>query len=502
LAVHHSLSDTLRRAAKRRLTVLLVTEAGGALAVASALFCVLLLAGVQVLGALPLVLLLVAAAAWIVWRVRRQWLDAYGVAQALDRRFALPDTISTAWHFEDAEKHDAARLERLRPLIERQQERAASAVSQLSLSEAFPLELGRVHLAAAVLCVVAVSLFAYRYFSAESLNFQEQLASLHIPFIDGEDSPPPMTGNELFRPKPEMSPSPLADYQPPYDPSRERLDGTYNDMPEITGINVSDENMGQGGDSESAESESAANLREQLAADPRRQAGNQGREGNQRGGEQRKGEEKSNSLFDKFQQAMNNMMDKLTNRDSQKMEQRGEQGKNQNAKNKSDQPGDGSDDSSDREGNQKSDNADANENSQQGQGGQNAKEVSKQANSAASEKAADAPASVGAEDGSKELAAAKQIEAMGKIAEILGQRVEQVKGEMKVEVQAQKEQTLSTQLRNVRATHRDTGGELSRDEVPLRLQNYVKEYLKNARAADAALRSAPQGAAAPGEARN
>jgi hypothetical protein len=38
--------------------------------------------------------------------------------------------------------------------------------------------------------------------------------------------------------------------------------------------------------------------------------------------------------------------------------------------------------------------------------------------------------------------------------------------------------------------------------VPLRLQNYVKEYLKNARAADAALRSAPQGAAAPGEARN
>ena len=30
------------------------------------------------------------------------------------------------------------------------------------------------------------------------------------------------------------------------------------------------------------------------------------------------------------------------------------------------------------------------------------------------------------------------------------------------------------------------GAAVSRDEVPLRLQNYVKEYLKNARQADAA----------------
>jgi hypothetical protein len=502
LATNTSLSDTLRRAARRRLFVLLATEAGGALAVVSALFCLLLLAGAQVLGALPLLMLAAAGVAWIVWRVRRQWLDAYGTAQALDRRFALPDTISTAWHFEDAEKHDAARLERLRPLVQRQQERAAEAVAQISLADAFPLQLSRVHLAGAVLCIAAVSLFAYRYFAADSLNFREQLASLHIPFIDGEDGPPPMTGDELFRPEPEIRQSPLADYTPPYDPSRERLDGTYNDMPPITGINVSDENMGQNGESDSSESESASNLREQLTADPRRQQGNQGREGKKGDGEQRKGEEKGNSLFDKFQQAMNNMMDKLTNRDNQNMDQRGEQGKNQNAKNKSDQQGDGADDSSDREGNQKSDNAEANENAQQGQGGQNAKQVNQQANSAATEKASDAPSSVGAEDGSKELAAAKQIEAMGKIAEILGQRMDQVKGEMKVEVQAQKEQTLSTQMRNVRATHRDAGGELSRDEVPLRLQNYVKEYLKNARAADAALRGTSPPPAAAGEARN
>ncbi|MDZ7639487.1 MAG: hypothetical protein U5J83_14725 [Bryobacterales bacterium] len=493
MATQDSLNETLHRAAKRRFLVVLVSAMGAAFAMVAALFCLLLLAGAQVLSAAPILLLALAGLAFIVWRLRREWLNAYQTAQALDRRFSLPDTISTAWHFEHVETEDSPRLQRLKPLIARQRQDAADALGQVSISDAFPFQLGRSHLAALVLLIFAVALFGYRYLSADALNFREQLASLHIPFIDGEDTPPPMTGDEIFKPEADLARSPLADYEPPYDPSRERLDGTYNDMPPVTGVSVGDDMAGQDGESESAESESAANLREQLSQDPRRQPGNQSKDGKSREGEQRKGEEKGNSLFDKFQQAMNNMIDKLANRDNENMEQRGEQGKNENAKKKGDQAGDGSDDSSDREGNQKSENAQANENSKQGQGGQNAQEVNKQANAAASEKATDAPASVGAEDGNKDLAAARQIEAMGKIAEILGHRAEQVKGDMKVEVQAQKEQTLNTELRNIRATHRDSGGDLSRDEVPLRLQNYVKEYLKNARAAEAASR---------GEARN
>lgn len=490
---HDTLTDTLHRAAKRRFLVLLVGEMGAALALTAALFCLLLLLGVQVLSATPLLVLCIGGMAWVAWRVRRQWLNAYETAQVLDRRFALPDTLSTAWHFAHVEGEASPRLERIRPLIERQRHEAAEALRQVSPSEAFPFELGRIHVLALVLCIVAVTLFGYRYLSSEDLNFREQLSSLHIPFIDGEGSPPLMTGDDVFKPEADPVRSPLADYNPPYDPSRERLDGTYNDMPPVTGVSVSDEAAGQQGDSQSAESEAASNLREQLSMDPRRQAGSQGKDGQKRDGDQRKGEEKNNSLFDKFQQAMNNMMDKLSNRDNQNMEQRGEQGKGQEDKNKGDQTGDGSDDSSDREGNQRSENADANENSKQGQGGQNAKEVNQQADSAASEKASDAPSSVGADDGNKDLAAARQIEAMGKIAEILGQRADQVKGEMKLEVQAQKEQTLQTEFRNIRANHRDSGGDLSRDEVPLRLQNYVKEYLKNAHAADTAAR---------GEARN
>lgn len=488
MAIRDSLSELLRRATQRRVLTLLVTETGLALAVTASLFTLLLLLGAQVLSVATLLLLPLLAIGWVAWRLRRQWFNAYETAQALDRRFGFPDTLSTAWHFEHIETADSPGLERLRPVIERQRADAASALEQISVSEAFPFHLGRSHLAALILCALAVGLFGYRYFSAESLNFGEQLASLHIPFVNGEDSAPAMTGDDLFRPEPEVPKSPLAEYEPEYDPSRERLDGTYNDMPPVTGVSVGDDQTGQNGESDSSESESAMNMREQMANDPRRQQGGQGKEGEKRQGDQKKGDEKGESLFDKFQQAMSNMMDKLANRDNPNMEERGEEGKSEKAKNQGDKAGDGSDDSSDREGNQRNENAQANENAKQGQGGQTAQEVNKQANGAASEKASDAPASVGAEDGNKDLAAAKQMEAMGKIAEILGQRAEQVKGEVKVEVQAQKEQTLNTEMRNIRATHRDSGGEVSRDEVPLRLQNYVKEYLKNARLADAAAR--------------
>ena len=467
---------------------LLVRALGSAMALVAALFCVLLLLDVQVLSIVPLLALGLGGAGWVAWRIHRNWLNAYETAQTLDRRFALPDTISTAWHFSHLGEEAPARLERIQPLIERQRQEATEALDRVSIAEAFPMELGRVHLAALLLCIIAVALFSYRYFASDNLNFQKQLSSLHIPFIDGEGEAPPMTGDELFQPQANPVRSPLADYNPPYDPSRERLDGTYNDMPPVSGVSIGENGPEEQGNAASDESEAASNLREQLSKDPRRQAGSQGKDGQKRDGDQRKGEGKNDSLFDKFQQAMNKMIDKLANRDNQTMEQRGEQARKEDARKKSDQAGDGSDDSSDREGGQRSENAQANENSQQGQGGENAREVNKQTNASASERASDAPASAGAEDGNKDLAAARQIDAMGKIAEILGQRAEQVKGEMKVEVQAQKEQTLSTDLRDVRATHRDSGGDLSRDEVPLRLQNYVKEYLRNAHAADAATR--------------
>ncbi|MCZ2155927.1 MAG: hypothetical protein LC114_18830, partial [Bryobacterales bacterium] len=408
-------------------------------------------------------------------------------AQLLDRRFHYPDTISTAWYFTrpelaDPDRPEAFHVERIEPLIDRQRRQAEELLEQISLREAFPLELSRVHLAALVLVIAAIALFGYRYYSSNALDFRRQLASLHIPFVDAEGAAPLMTGDETLKPEADSPRSPLADYQPPYDPGRERLDGTYDDLPDITGVSVSDL-RGEGNESsENSTPSDSMNLREQLSKDPRRQAGGQGKDG--RDGERRSAEKKE-SLFDKFQQAMNNMMDKFAKR-NETMDQRGEQGKSQDGRQKSEQPGDGSDDSSDREGNQRTDTANNSENAKQGLGGQQGQQTDQQSNSTDSEKSSDAPSSAGAQDGKKDLAAARQLEAMGKIAEILGQRADQVKGDMKVEVQPRKEQSLATELRDVKAAHHDTGGDVSRDEVPLRFQNYVRAYMKNARAAEPA----------------
>ncbi|MCW5964384.1 MAG: hypothetical protein KIT83_10125 [Bryobacterales bacterium] len=482
---HSLLHATLLKARRRRFIGIFLAEMGSALAVVAALLCVLLLAGAQVLSAVAVVLLAGAGTVFLAWRLRTQWLDVYRTAQELDRTWGLPDTLSTACHYEQSQLMSDARLAHLGPLIERQQQDAVEVLRSNTVHDAFPLHLGRVHLVALLVCTAAFALFGYRYFQSESLDLRDQLASLRIPFIDNEDGPPALLAdNDRYRPEPERKRSPIEDYNPDYDPSRERLDGTYNDMPPVTGINVSDSQPGEGSEEGNLPTDSTMDMRNEMAADPRRQQGGS-KDGAERGEGDKNQAKNNDSLFDKFQQAMNNMMDKFANRQNDSMEQRGEKGNQQQAQNAGEQKGDGSDDTSDREGNQKSDNPQGSENAKDGMGGQQAQDMGKQ-NAGSNEAASDSPASVGAEDGAKDLAAARQLEAMGQIAEILGQRSEQVKGEMKVEVEAQKEQSLTTALRNVRATHRDTGGEMSRDEVPLRLQNYVKEYLKAAREAEAA----------------
>jgi|GEM_PF-1984684 len=492
------LIDTLTQARRRHYTGLLLAGVGMASAVIAALFCVLLLAGIQVLS-LPAIAALVAVGiGLVIWRLRSQRIDLYQTAQAMDRSFGLPDTLSTAWHFGQQASFSDVRQAQLEPLITRQQDEALRALSAHQTGEAFPLKFSRVHLAALVVCTIAVGLFAYRYLQSESLDLQNQLASLHVPFINNEGEAPAMiSDDERYQPLPEAKRSPLEEYQPPYDPSRERLDGTYNDMPPVTGINVSGEEAAEGSEAASNGNESANDMRNQLNADPRRQQdGNKPDGGKREGGNQKQKE--GNSLFDKFQEAVGNMMDKFSNQNKEAMEQRGEQQGKQDAKNAGDKAGDGSDDSSDREGNQRNENANANENSKQGAGGQQAQDMGKQDNASANESASDAPSSVGADDGSKKMAENRQMEAMGKISEILGQRSEQVKGDMKIEVDAQKEQTLTTSLRNIRGEHKDGGGEVTRDAVPLRLQNYVKEYLKATRQADAAATaSKPAPAATP-----
>jgi hypothetical protein len=92
----------------------------------------------------------------------------------------------------------------------------------------------------------------------------------------------------------------------------------------------------------------------------------------------------------------------------------------------------------------------------------------------------DAKSGVGKADGDKSVKEAEQLQAMGKISEILGKRAKDISGEVMVEVNGGKQQ-LRTQYTNSNARHAENSGEVNRDEVPLHHQHYVQQYFEEVR---------------------
>jgi hypothetical protein len=87
---------------------------------------------------------------------------------------------------------------------------------------------------------------------------------------------------------------------------------------------------------------------------------------------------------------------------------------------------------------------------------------------------------MGKQDGDKDVEQAEQLEAMGKISEIIGKRNEKLQGEIMVEVNSSK-QSLRTQYSQRSAAHTESGAEIRRDEIPLDYQSYVQQYFAEVR---------------------
>ena len=108
---------------------------------------------------------------------------------------------------------------------------------------------------------------------------------------------------------------------------------------------------------------------------------------------------------------------------------------------------------------------------QQSQSGDAGNEQSDQAGQQAAQGGA------GQKDGAKDLKAAAQLEAMGKLEEILGKRAEDIKGDIMVEVSSGP-QRLRTEYSSATASHGSSGTAIHRDEIPLALQPYVESYFE------------------------
>src|ERR1700688_5028276 len=95
---------TLGRLARRRiLGNELLSQGANASCAALAAFILLLLLGTQILSWQWALLIPLAAAAAGVFQVRRRFPSPYAVAQIVDHRLALADTLSTALYFSDPE---------------------------------------------------------------------------------------------------------------------------------------------------------------------------------------------------------------------------------------------------------------------------------------------------------------------------------------------------------------------------------------------------------------
>ena len=97
----------------------------------------------------------------------------------------------------------------------------------------------------------------------------------------------------------------------------------------------------------------------------------------------------------------------------------------------------------------------------------------------------DAKNGIGSQDGEKAMREAQQLDAMGKITEILGKRSANVTGEVMMEVASGKQQ-LRTDWSQQQANHAEAGSEIHRDEVPLMYQQFVQQYFEEIRKPKAA----------------
>jgi hypothetical protein len=179
------------------------------------------------------------------------------------------------------------------------------------------------------------------------------------------------------------------------------------------------------------------------------------------------------SLLSRLKDAVSNMLSKSEKQESSSSQKNQQSAKNETPSGEKGQAGKGAQEKgesqSDAEGQPDSD-------SQSGQQAQG------RLNSPANKTPAQGGSGIGNQDGSKEIKAAAQLKAMGKISEIIGQRAATVSGETSVEVQSGS-QKLHTDYSNTSAAHVETDGDVTRDEIPLALQAYVQQYFQEVRKA-------------------
>ncbi len=458
----------------------------------------LLLLGTQILDWYWLVVLFVAGASISAFQTWRMLPSPYQVAQTVDRRLSLHDSLSTAYHFH--EPSAAARADAL--VVELQQQEADRVAGTLDAAQAMPWRAPKSLYPMMAAMAVVAGLGVLRYGIHGSLD-------LSAPIVD------PMT--DFFHPAAQqaarnaknkmprrLGEDPLAIPVDRTEAQKEDLDPASESA--LSQVDIPDTTQGEDGSATARTKQT-----EVKAAGDEGDEMDSGEEGDREAGDGKPGDSETSkdgggddaakgeptkdaprkgaggdndSLMNKMKDAMANLMSKL------KIPPQAGESKQSASNQKSGQKdGESKDAGSGQKGEKgqgqpqgkgsPSDDPDA-----QGQQGEQQAQAGQGKNSDKGAEAGnpnEAKSGMGKQDGSKALQDAEQVAAMGKLSELFGKRAQNITGEVMVEVTSSKQQQLRTDYSKSEGAHRESGGEIHRDEVPEVFQHYVQQYFEQVR---------------------
>ena len=492
-AVRSPLDQLLRRARKRVLANRILAHACLATAMAAGGLVLLLLLGTRLVNWPWLLLLFAAGLGWGLFRASRRLPSDYVLAQRIDRRLGLSDSLSTALFFRETRKRGAS------PDLRAAQWRQAESLSAgISAADGLPVVMpAQVRLAASLL-LAAGGLFLLRFGLSRTLDLRPPIAQ--VVFDSWRGAKQATATDQARTSKPRVpAPEPVAALD-----GIETVDEAQFQAPDAPKAEVaSDEQVlgrrpagdrASSGDSLDGSGESS-NDAPSPQVESREDARATGRAASPPATRKNPPPSAEDSdLLNKLRNAMADLLAKLKIQPpavESEREVAGRQGSQtgamREASGRMGKPGEGRGQSREAgEGQQAGEEGPGPENAQAARG-QAADKGTGRPDSSPRERSG-----IGKEDGSKELREAEQLAAMGKISEILGKRAQNVTGEFTVEVASSHNQ-LRTAYSRRSARHADAGGEIHRDEIPLIYQHYVQRYFEEVRKEAAAQQTSRQG---------
>jgi len=478
----------VRTASRRRFVVVATEQLALALAIGLGGGILMLLLGTEILHWYWLVLLGCVGIGVAAVRIRARLLTGYRVAQILDRRLELSDSISTAWFLlthGDSQTGGVARLQ-----IQRAEELAAKVRPGI----AFPFTGLRAWVLPMTLAAAGFGLFAVRYLVTSSLSLRESLVPLRFDvtierlqdaFANAGRGHESHSGN-VQKSNPERS----AEAQQNEAQLRLQTPGaSAPGTPDPSSQNQLQEQSGQAQEGKPSQNSTGPQGRDGGDQAERQTAGEKdnAQNGSQQTSNTRElqdpqqaGQQSSNGVFDRMKDALSGLMAKM--RPNNGTQKQNESARSSDEKKAAEQNATNNEEGSPEQ--QSASNQQARQQQDaQGQGQATEKTQTARgsnANQASDKNGSDSQSGIGRQNGDKTIKEAEEQKAMGKLADIIGKRSASVTGDMTVET-ASGQQQLQTQYSGRMGVHSDTGGEINRDAIPVEFQQYVRDYMEQVR---------------------